>query len=184
MVTLDNGAIVKSIHGPLKLETGSHRLQGLRDEGISWHIREQCPPVQGGSHQTCQGENTYYEPEKFVSPDLAKNSGMASHGGSDFYPTHFFIEKILGRPDGKWAIDVYQAVDMGICGILAFRSILTGNKPMKVPDLRDPAQRDEWRHDNACTNAAVAGESGPALLILPGETGSGGGSGSEPREVA
>ena len=29
--------------------TGSHRLQGLRDEGISWHIREQCPPVQGGS---------------------------------------------------------------------------------------------------------------------------------------
>ena len=47
---------------------------------------------------------------------------------------------------------------MGICGILAFRSILTGNKPMKVPDLRDPAQRDEWRHDNAGTNAAVAGD--------------------------
>lgn len=96
-------------------------------------------------------------PEKFVSAELAKNSGVATHGGSDFYPTHFFIEKILGHEDGKWSIDVYQAVDMGICGILAFRSILNGNTPVRVPDLRNRDERDAWRHDNACTNAAVAG---------------------------
>ena len=89
---------------------------------------------------------------------LAKNSGVATHGGSDFYPTHFFIEKILGHEDGKWSIDVYQAVDMGICGILAFRSILNGNMPIKVPNLRNKEERDAWRHDNACTNAAVAGD--------------------------
>ena len=70
----------------------------------------------------------------------------------------FFIEKILGRPDGQWAIDVYQAVDMGICGILAFRSILDGNRPVRVPDLRDPAQRDAWRNDRACTDPKVAGD--------------------------
>ena len=157
MVTLDNGAIVKSIHGPLKLEPAHTDYKVYATKGYLGTSGNNVRLYKEGP-QTCQGENTYYEPEKFVSPDLAKNSGMASHGGSDFYPTHFFIEKILGRPDGKWAIDVYQAVDMGICGILAFRSILTGNKPMKVPDLRDPAQRDEWRHDNACTNAAVAGD--------------------------
>ena len=157
MVTLDNGAIVKSIHGPLKLEPAHTDYKVYATKGYLGTSGNNVRLYKEGP-QTCQGENTYYEPEKFVSPDLAKNSGMASHGGSDFYPTHFFIEKILGRPDGKWAIDVYQAVDMGICGILAFRSILTGNKPMKVPDLRDPAQRDDWRHDNACTNAAVAAD--------------------------
>lgn len=157
MVTLDNGAIVKSIHGPLKLEPSHTDYKVYATKGYLGTSGNNVRLYKEGP-QTCQGENTYYEPEKFVSPDLAKNSGMATHGGSDFYPTHFFIEKILGRPDGKWAIDVYQAVDMGICGILAFRSILAGNKPMKVPDLRDPAQRDEWRHDNVCTNAAVAGD--------------------------
>ena len=47
---------------------------------------------------------------------------------------------------------------MGICGILAFRSILNGNKPMRVPNLRVKEERDEWRNDNACTNATVAGD--------------------------
>ena len=47
---------------------------------------------------------------------------------------------------------------MGICGILAWRSALNGNIPIAVPDLRDPAQRDAWRSDNACTAPAVAGD--------------------------
>ncbi|MBQ3223745.1 MAG: hypothetical protein IJB41_09050, partial [Clostridia bacterium] len=71
---------------------------------------------------------------------------------------HFFIEKILGRPDGKYSIDVYTAVDMGICGLLAYRSALNGNTPVRVPDLRDPKQRDAYRSDHACTTPAVAGE--------------------------
>ena len=47
---------------------------------------------------------------------------------------------------------------MGICGILAYRSILGGNIPVKVPNLRNPEERDAWRNDNACTNPAVAGD--------------------------
>mgnify|MGYP002461707013 CR=1 FL=1 len=93
-----------------------------------------------------------------VYPELAENSGVATHGGSDFYPTHFFIEKILGKEDGKWSIDVYQAVDMGICGILAFRSILNGNQPVRIPNLRNKEERDAWRNDKACTDPAVAGD--------------------------
>ena len=94
----------------------------------------------------------------FVASEQRKESKLNTHGGGDFYPTHLFIEKILGKPDGRWAIDVYQAVDMGICGILAFRSILNGNQPVKVPDLRDPAQRDAYRNDRACTDPKVAGD--------------------------
>ena len=47
---------------------------------------------------------------------------------------------------------------MGICGILAYRSVLAGNISIDVPNLRDKAQRDKYRNDNACTNPAVAGD--------------------------
>ena len=47
---------------------------------------------------------------------------------------------------------------MGICGILAFRSVLNHNEPVKVPNLRNKEERDAWRNDRACTNPAVAGD--------------------------
>ena len=68
------------------------------------------------------------------------------------------VHQILGNPDGEWAIDVYQAVDMGICGILAHRSILAGNQPIRVPNLRNKEERDAYRNDHACTNPRVAGD--------------------------
>ena len=71
---------------------------------------------------------------------------------------HYFLEKILGRPAGEAVIDVYQALDMSLPGILAYRSICEGNTPQTVPDMRDPAQREPYRDDNWCTNPAVAGE--------------------------
>lgn len=161
MVTLDNGAIVKSIHGPLKLEPSHTDYKVYGTKGYLGTCRvdsEDKVRLYQEGEKTCQGENTYYVPNKFLSPELANNSGLQTHGGSDFYPTHCFIEKILGKPDGDWAIDVYQAVDMGICGILAFRSILDGNRPMKVPNLRNKEERDAWRNDNICTNPLVAGK--------------------------
>lgn len=161
MVTLENGAIVKSIHGPLKLEPSHTEYKVYATKGYLGTVKEDGEDkvrLYQEGEITCQGENTIYVPEKFISAELAKNSGLTGHGGSDFYPTHFFIQKILGKPDGQWAIDVYQAVDMGICGILAFRSILNGNAPMKVPDFRSKEERDAYRNDHACTNAAVAGD--------------------------
>ena len=71
---------------------------------------------------------------------------------------HFFIEKILGNPDGRYSIDVYTAVDMGICGLLAYRSALNGNQPVRVPNLRNRDERDAYRSDRACTTPEVAGD--------------------------
>lgn len=158
ILTMDNGAIVKSVHGSLKREPSSinyevYGTKGMMEterfgDGITVYIEEKL----------CKGEKTTYMPEKFVDAELAKSSGVGGHNGSDFYATHFFIEKILGRPNGKYSIDVYQAVDMGICGILAFRSILNGNTPVDIPNLRNPEERDAWRGDNACTDPDVAGD--------------------------
>ena len=160
-VTLDNGAIAKSIHGGLKREPGSinYEVYGMKGMMETDRFDGQLLHVYKESDKLCRGEFEHYVPEKFVSTDLANKSGAMGHGGSDFYSTHFFLEKILGNPDGeKYAIDVYQAVDMGICGILGMRSILNGNVPIKVPNLRNPEERDQWRNDHACTNPAIAGD--------------------------
>ena len=161
IITLDNGAIAKSIHGLLKRqpESVNYEIYGKKGMMETARFDSSSLNVYIEGDKLCHGDLQNYKPDKFVSAQLAKNSGVGSHNGSDFYATHFFIEKILGRPEGEeYSIDVYKAVDMGICGILAFRSILKGNVPMKVPNLRNKEERDAYRNDNACTNPAVAGD--------------------------
>ncbi len=166
MITLENGAMYKSIHGGLKREPSSHNVmiygtKGMMESGrlsplSTFNIYKEGP-------ETCKGAWEHYEPKPFVAPDIPRTT--STHSGSDFYPMHCWIEKILGKEDGKWSIDVYTGVEMGICGILAYRSVLAGGVPVTVPDLRDPAQRDAFRNDNACTTPEVAGDQ-----LLPGSS--------------
>lgn len=159
MLTLDNGAILKSVHGGLKREPGSvnYEIYGTKGSMESNRLPGKKLSVYIEGDKFCRGETEWYDPEKVVSADLAAKFG--SHGGSDFYATHFFIEKILGRPDGeKYSIDVYRALDMGICGIQAYRSILAGNKPMPIPNFRNKEEREPYRNDHATTNPVVAGD--------------------------
>lgn len=171
MVTLDNGAVVKSINGWYK-----------RKDAVSWNyeIYGSKGMMEGGrfkedkefnmwrqGDKIGKGEWERYDPVNEVARDLAlKATNMKVHGGADFYAPYFFIQKILGKPDGeKWAIDVYQALDMSIPGILAWRSALNGNVPVKVPNLRNPEERDAYRNDHACTTPEVAGDQ-----LLPSTT--------------
>ncbi len=156
MVTLDNGAIVRSIHGPLKREPSHTTYEVYGTKGYLGSSSETEVTLYREGEKTCEGTTEKYEPESFVAREEKIKSGLGSHGGSDFYPTHLFIEKILGKPDGEWAIDVYKAVDMGICGILAYRSILNGNTPVKIPNFRNKQEREPYRNDIACTDPSVA----------------------------
>ena len=162
MVTMENGAIFKSIHGGLKRQPDSVNYELYCEKGMmeSGRIPDDNKVfnlyLEGEEH--CKGTWEKYDPDSPIAAELRNEIGINTHGGSDFYATHCFVQKILGRPDGEWCIDVYAAVDMGICGLLAHRSVLGGNQPIQVPNLRDPAQRDEWRNDHACTTPAVAGD--------------------------
>jgi predicted dehydrogenase len=165
MLVLDNGAIAKSVHGGLKREPGSinYEVYGMKGMMETERFDPTCLTVYIEKDKLCKGEKETYAPEKFVSAELATSSNVGSHSGSDFYATHFFIEKILGNPEGiEYSIDVYTAVDMGICGILAYRSILNGNVPIDVPNFRNKDERDAYRNDNACVNPVIA--SGKELL--------------------
>lgn len=160
MVTLENGAVIKSLHGGLKREPEEHNLnytvyceKGMMESGrFEENSKFNCY-LEGD--KLCEGEWEKYEPENDIQSELMQQ--FPTHGGSDFYSTYFFIQKILGKPDGKWSIDIYQALDMGMCGILAWRSVLNGNQPIDIPNFRNPEEREAYRNDNACTSVEVAG---------------------------
>ncbi|MBP5237240.1 MAG: Gfo/Idh/MocA family oxidoreductase [Clostridia bacterium] len=158
MITLENGAIVKSLHGGLKIEPSSINYQVYGTKGMMQSKRygpEQFNIYQEGP-KLCQGEWNSYEPVNDIGSNIeSKSSG---HGGSDFYTTHVFLEKILGRPDGEWSIGVLQAANMGMCGIMAWRSVVAGNQSMDIPDFSVLSERDKFRNDNICTSPEIAGD--------------------------
>lgn len=158
MITLENGAVLKSIHGGLKMEPGSINYQVYGTKGMmeSKRYNDEEFNIYLESEKVCKGDWNKYDPENEIGKEISFKSG--GHGGSDFYTTHFFIEKILGHPDGEWAIDVYKACDMGLCGLMAWRSVLAGSAPVEIPDFRKKEERDRFRNDNACCTPSVAGE--------------------------
>ena len=92
-----------------------------------------------------------------------ENGGIIKsiHGGSDYYSMYNFIEKISGNSRAD-TIDVYEAMDMCLPGMFAYRSILNGGMPVDIPDLRNKSVRDKWRNDTACTDPKAAGD-----MLLP-----------------
>ena len=164
MVTLENGGIVKSIHGGLYKDSiwytvyGSKgRMECAREDANAGHIRKiyvNADEYEGG-YATKKLEE--YDPTEQTNE---KNKDFG-HGGSDFYSMYYFVEKIKGEPDAD-IIDIYEALDMFLPGMFAYRSILDDNIPKEIPNLRDPAVRALWRNDTACTDPKAAGE-----MLLP-----------------
>lgn len=161
IITMENGAVFKSLHGDLKREGAigwNYQLYGTRGMMESGRLPEnRSVNVYREGDRMGLGAWERYDAETLLAADLRDRADAPGHCGSDFYPTHFFIEKILGHPDGQYSIDVHQGVNMGICGLLAYRSALRGGAPVEVPDLREKAWRDRFRDDNACTTPSVAG---------------------------
>jgi predicted dehydrogenase len=152
LLQLENGATVKSLKGHLKREPSSVNYVVYGQKGVMETDRmdKEILNVYIEGEKLCEGEWENYKPENTIWAELAKK--FPSHGGSDFYTTHFFIEKILGRPDGeKYSIDIYKALDMSMPGLLAYKSILNGNIPIDVPDFRNREERDKYRFDDATT---------------------------------
>ncbi len=164
MVTLENGGIIKSIHGGLYINSIWYSAYGSKgrmecgreaaNDGHIYKIFVDSDEYSGG-YDTAKAES--YEP-KHGMEDKVEGFG---HGGSDFYSMYNFIEKIKGNTEAD-TIDVYEALDMFLPGIFAYRSILKGNTPMAIPDLRDKNERSRWRNDTACTDPKAAGD-----MLLP-----------------
>ena len=164
MVTLENGGIIKSIHGDLYKNSvwysvygAKGRMECAREDAKAGHFDKLYV-----NYDDFSGE---YGEEKLESynPILGQEDKLEGfgHGGSDYYAMYHFVEKIKGNPEAD-IIDVYQALDMFLPGMFAYRSILDGNRSKEIPNLRDKSVRDFWRNDVACTDPKVAGD-----MLLP-----------------
>lgn len=153
MVTLENGALLKSLHGGLKRHVyNPFHIAG--DKGFM------CEKENGELHVYIETEPCKWgEAEEYYPEVRNKFSLDAGHGGGDFYELHFFFRAILGDKEAlAQCIDVYMAVDMCIPGILAYRSICNGNISIDIPNLRDPKERDAYRNDTFCSFPDIAGD--------------------------
>ena len=164
MVTLENGGIVKSIHGGLYKDSiwysvyGSKgRMESGREDAKEGHIYKIYVNADNFSGEYGDEKLESYNPTH-GNEDKIEGFG---HGGSDFYSMYHFVEKIKGNPDAD-IIEVYEAMDMFLPGMFAYRSILDGGVPKEIPNLRDKAVRELWRNDTACTDTKVAGD-----MLLP-----------------
>lgn len=160
MVTLENGAIVKSIHGGLYRNSIWYTLYGAKGRAESAREDTGLGDVSriyvyadefDGQYADIHAES--YEPEQ-TKLEAAHAFG---HGGSDYFTMNHFVRRLLGDETAD-IIDVYEALDMFLPGLFAYRSILAGGKPMAIPDLRNKAVRDAYRSDTACTDPDAAGE--------------------------
>ena len=164
MIELENGGIIKSIHGDLYRNSiwysvyGSKgRVESGREDVDREYIDKVYVNLDEYSGQYGEVKAECYKPED----DFTRKAKKYGHGGSDFYGMHHFVEKILGNQEAD-IIDIYEALDMFLPGMFAYRSVLSGGIPMEIPNLRDKAVREQYRNDTMCTDPKVAGD-----LLIP-----------------
>jgi hypothetical protein len=117
--------MMESGRGPGYWGPGSVRL--VHDE---WDLRKGEMP-----------EKLYYP----QFPEWARHAIKSGHGGGDFFTNHYFAEAI--RTGKQPYLDVYRGVAMSVVGIMAWKSVLDGNKSYEVPDFRREASRKKWEKD-------------------------------------
>jgi len=88
-------------------------------------------------------ESKVYTAQWPYNAELAESAG---HGGGDFWTTYNFIEAI--KTGKQPYFDVYRGVACTSVGILAWRSVLNGGAPVKVPDFKDEADRKKYEDDH------------------------------------
>ncbi len=160
MITLESGAVVKSLHGvgPSKSNTwfsvyGSRgRLESAREDDTAHNgVRTLYENL-----DRYDGENRGEAHEISTSDDLSSKSGVENHDGADFYVMYNLIQRVRGNLNAD-VIDVYEAMDMFLPGYFGYLSVLEGGVPMDIPNLRNKEERDKWRNDTRCTDPKETG---------------------------
>lgn len=164
MCRMDNGAVLKSLHGGLRGHGNYVRIHG--NKGLMENCRhgdKNRLRVWREPWEKRQGEprETVYTPDFPVHQGVA---GQAGHGGGDFFTSFHFAEAI--RRNEPPYLDVYRGIDMSIVGILAWRSALNDSGPEIVPDFRRESVRRKYAKDNWSPDPMRAGEGQPLPSIL------------------
>lgn len=155
IITLENGAVVKSTHG-VGPSRSSVFYSFYGSEGRMETAREDARSGDTSRVYINVGEKD--EPIT-AEPDHrpAQLTRRTGHGNADGICLYHAIEHMAGNPDTD-IIDVYEAVDMWMPGFFGYLSAMNNNAGMTIPDLRNKAERDAFREDRRCTTPSVAGD--------------------------
>jgi len=156
LVRLENGALVKSLHGgPYPRESWQPWYLVAGSKGYIENNRWPDP-----SDVTVYLDG-YDEPRHYKTRyrHFTEEARKAQHWGADLFVLYEFVKSIQTgcKPD----VDVYMAFDMTICGNLAWRSVLQGGGWLEVPNLRSEEVRKRWENDHY---SCKPGTPGPYLL--------------------
>ncbi len=160
---MNNGAVLKSLHGSLRGHGNYVRIHGNKGlmencrHGDKMRLRVWKEPW-----EKRKGEPT----EVVYNPDFPvhhRDATRAGHGGGDFFNTYHFANAIrTGEPP---YLDVYKGVDMSIAGIQAWRSALVDSAPMEVPDFRKEGARRKYRNDHWSPDPTRKGKKPPSSIL-------------------
>lgn len=163
MCRMDNGAVLKSLHGNLRGHGNYVRIHGNKGlmencrHGDKQRLRVWREPFE---KRTGEPKETVYTPDFPVYHDRATRAG---HGGGDFFTGYHFAEAIRsGEPP---YLDVYRGVDMSIVGVQAWRSALADSATFEVPDFRKKSARRKYRNDHWSPDPVRKGKGQPASSI-------------------
>lgn len=99
---------------------------GMARMAVCWDI-----PAAGGEQGRVYGQKQAKTSAKIERPPLPPGVEAGGHGGSHGYLTSDFVEAVLR--DRAPAVDVAQALNMTVAGIVAHQSALKDGELMKVP---------------------------------------------------
>ena len=191
MITLENGAVVKSLHA-CSLAKNSiwysmygtrGRAESRREDASGESVGKLYLKNDTAAHPA--GEWAEYFPsfdseepksgefgvegesshrvvvERSKKPDARLSFG---HYGSDYLTMINFVRAIQGKPADT--VNVYEALDMAFTGMFAYFSALDGNASKQIPDFRDKSVREQYRNDTrCCDNKAAGGQLLPSSSI-------------------
>ena len=146
LIRMDNGAVMKSLHGNLRGHGNFVRIHGNR--GLMENCRhgdKQRLRIWRESWEKRKGEpvEMVYKPD---FPNHHARATRAGHGGGDFFTNYHFSEAI--RTGKQPYLDVYRAIDMTLCGIQGWRSALADGEPVEIPDFRKESVRKRYAKDH------------------------------------
>jgi len=146
ILRMDNDAIVKSLHGGLRGHQNFVRIHG--NKGLMENCRHADKNMLRIRREPCDKE--LGEPvERIYSPDFPEHHAEAAvtgHGGGDFFTNYHFADAI--RKNKQPWLNVYRALDMTLCGILAYKSALNDSVTIEIPDFRDENVRKIYENDD------------------------------------
>jgi predicted dehydrogenase len=163
MLRMDNGAMMKSLHGGLRGHGNFVRIHGNR--GLMENCRhgdKQRMRIWREKWEKRKGEPTeiVYKPDFPMHHKKAMSTG---HGGGDFFTNYHFAQAI--RSGEQPYLNVYRGVTMSICGVQGWRSALADGASMPVPDFRQESARRKYAKDTWSPDPTRKGKK-PPLSVL------------------